>query len=89
MSRQRGDDPAASASDGTARRSARRRAAVRVFCWGMFLLCAARIGAYVLFQEHTPEGFQRHAVVLVLLAGWGWLLVRSSAPTGGAGSPPR
>ncbi len=50
----------------------------------MFLLCAARIGAYVLFQEHTPEGFGRYAVVLVLLVCWGWLLVRPDAPAGGA-----
>jgi hypothetical protein len=84
MGQQRGEDPAASARTGTARRAARRRTAVRIFCWSMFLLCAARIGAYVLFQEHTAEGFVRYALVLVLLACWGWLLVRPDAPAGGA-----
>ena len=84
MGQQRGKDSAASARTGTARRAARRRVAIRIFCWSMFLLCAARIGAYVLFQEHTSEGFGRYAVVLVLLACWGWLLVRLDAPAGGA-----
>jgi hypothetical protein len=58
---------------------------MRAVCWGMFLFNAGRIGAYVLFQEHTREGFVYHLFVLALVAAWGWLLIRFSEPPGGSG----